>query len=218
LISTVILDLDGPILEGRERHYTVYAAILREHGFEPMSPDRYWEMKRSRDDRRKQLAASGAGAIYEVFYTKWMERIEAPEMLLLDRVQPGVRETLTSWRARGLKLVLATMRQSPERLDAQLHALGVRDLLDEVVACAVDRGMHSKVERVRSLGLEPSTSVWIGDTELDIGAAREFGCPVCAVTCGLRTEDYLRSLGPDLVARETRAPEIEAWISALSSS
>jgi phosphoglycolate phosphatase-like HAD superfamily hydrolase len=41
--------------------------------------------------------------------------------------------------------------------------------------------------------------VWVGDTEVDVAAARELGVRVCALTCGLRTKEYLVNLSPDYI-------------------
>src|SRR5690349_19782781 len=100
-ISACILDLDGPLLDGKRRHYACYRDILAEHGYVALPCDAYWQMKRSRIDRRAQLAASGAGAIYDLFLRAWLERIELPVYLALDRVQPGALARIARWRAEG---------------------------------------------------------------------------------------------------------------------
>src|SRR5262249_1152691 len=119
-VRTVILDLDGPLLDGRDRHYACYRGILEAAGYVPGDADRYWEMKRNRAERRAHLAASGAEAIYEEFQRAWLDRIEAPELLALDRVQPGAPDVLGRWKDRGIQLVLATFRRHPDRLLDQL--------------------------------------------------------------------------------------------------
>src|SRR5690242_5488261 len=116
-IEICVLDLDGPLLDGRERHHACYRDILTEQGYEPLPRDVYWRMKCERVDRRKQLAASGAEGIYDLFLQAWLERIEQPRYLELDRVQPGAVEKLAQWRDEGRTLALATMRQSDSALD-----------------------------------------------------------------------------------------------------
>jgi phosphoglycolate phosphatase len=200
-VSTVILDLDGPLLDGRVRHYACYRVILEAAGHVPLDADRYWEMKRDRADRRVQLAASGAEALYEPFLRAWLDRIEAPEFLALDRVQPGALEVLSRWKGRGIRLVLATLRRHPDRLRHQLAATGLDRLLDVVVVSRHAGGGAGKAREVREAapGLEPSRALWIGDTEVDVAAARALGCPVWLLTCGLRTGAYLASLDPDFL-------------------
>jgi phosphoglycolate phosphatase-like HAD superfamily hydrolase len=200
-VRTVILDLDGPLLDGRDRHYACYRAILEAAGYVPVAAARYWEMKRQRADRRAQLAASGAKAMYEGFLRAWLDRIEAPELLALDRVQPGALEVLSRWKDRGILLVLATLRRHPDRLRDQLAATGLDRLLDVVVASRHDEGASGKARGVRQAvpGLDPGRALWIGDTEVDLAAARALGCPVWLLTCGLRTGPYLASLAPEFL-------------------
>ncbi len=135
MIRTLVLDLDGPILDGRLRHYACYRRILRAHGYAPIGLQDYWRMKRGRAGRREQLAASGAETLYEEFSRAWLEQIERPELLALDRLQDGVTTKLREWRDRGTRMILATMRRYPERLEEQLVSLGIRAFFDHVVVC-----------------------------------------------------------------------------------
>jgi phosphoglycolate phosphatase-like HAD superfamily hydrolase len=199
---TVILDLDGTILDGRFRHYACYSRILEEYGYAPVGLGSYRRMRRERANRRQQLAASGAEAIYEDFLDAWLERIEHPDLLALDRLQPGATEKLREWRAEGIRLVLATMRRYPGRLDEQLTRLGLSDFFDHVVACEHRLGSSGKAQWVKNTvaGLHPEHCLWVGDTELDIEAARALGCPVWVVTEGERTESHLALLSPDFLS------------------
>ena len=199
VVSTIVLDLDGPLLDGRARHYACYSAILLAHGYRPLPLEVYWEMKRERTNRRKQLEATGAGDLYDRFIADWIESIEEPEFLELDVVQPGARPALRAWKRQGKRLLLATQRHNPQGLTVQLERLGLARYLDRVLPCEHARGGAGKAEQVRLAApdLRPEETLWIGDTEVDVEAARALGCRVCAVTCGLRTSSYLQSLQPD---------------------
>jgi phosphoglycolate phosphatase-like HAD superfamily hydrolase len=200
-VSTVILDLDGPLLDGRDRHYTCYRTILESAGHVPLAADRYWAMKRDRTDRRAQLAASGAESLYDQFLRAWLDLIEAPEFLAMDRVQPGALDVLSRWKGRGIRLVLATLRRHPDRLRDQLASTGLARLLDVVIASRHEAGGAGKAREVREAApwLDPGRALWIGDTEVDVEAARALGCPVWLLTCGLRTGPYLASLDPEFL-------------------
>jgi phosphoglycolate phosphatase len=212
MIQTVVLDLDGPILDGRLRHYACYRRILEEYCYAPVSLESYWRMKRERADRRELLAASGAEAIYEDFLRAWLEQIEQPEILALDRLHPGVIEKLQEWRdQQGLRLVLATMRRRPERLNEQLADLGLDALFDYVVVCGHRSGGVGKAQQVKYVvaNLRSEHCLWVGDTELDIEAARALGCPVWVVTGGMRTESYLALLSPDFSSPDLKSIDLE---------
>jgi phosphoglycolate phosphatase len=202
VMMTVILDLDGPLLDGRHRHYACYRHILLAHGCTPLELDDYWDMKRRRCDRRVQLAASGAEALYDTFLRSWLELIETPAFLALDRLQAGALDKLLHWREQGVRLVLATQRHNREALLRQLADLGLDRLFQPVVICDHAEGGAGKARRVAEVLGQPTGDrrLWVGDTEVDVEAARALGCPVWAVWCGLRTEAYLKSLAPDFVS------------------
>lgn len=201
MINTIILDLDGPILDGRLRHYQCYSDILLENGFTPISEDEYWEMKRNCLDRHRQLAASGADGIYDKFIKTWLERIEGKDYLSLDRLQPGVMQKLQEWKYRGIRLFLVTMRNNKSNLDWQLGLFGLLSLFEPILAVSTQGADIGKADAVKaSIKEEDCDSVlWIGDTEADINAARLLGIKVCAVCCGLRAPDYLTTLKPDFI-------------------
>lgn len=201
MIKTLILDLDGPILDGRYRHYACYQQILVTRDYKPVSFETYWRMKRNRVDHIRQLEASGAVSIAESFLSAWLELIEQPDLLMLDRLQNGVTEKLKRWREQGIRLILATMRRYPERLRNQLVHFGLDTYFDHVVVCGHLDGVGKAQELKRRFPNMPVKGcLWVGDTEADIEAARAFGCLVWAVTCGLRAKSYLSSLSPDFLS------------------
>jgi phosphoglycolate phosphatase len=210
-IKTVILDLDGPILDGRLRHYQCYADILTENGFAPIQIDQYWDMKRNRINRHIQLSASGAESFYDDFLLNWLQKIEQKKYLALDLLQGGSFETLSTWRSQGINLFLATMRHNSENLNWQLNQLNIMSLFDDVIC--IDKGDSGKIKaehvisRIRNI--DSQSTVWVGDTEVDVDAARYLGIDVCTVTCGLRTSEFLETLNPDY---------IETSISSLAAS
>lgn len=201
-IRTIVLDLDGTMLDGQYRYYACYRQILEELGYSPVTPERYRRMRLERLDRVRLLATSGAEEIHEAFLRAWLERIEHPDLLALDRLRPGVIGQLRAWRDRNIRLVLATMRRYPARLDEQLDRLGLGNLFDLVVACGPRSESLGKAQQVAEAApdLTAENCLWIGDTECDIEAARWLGCPVWAVAGGERTEACLQSLEPDFLS------------------
>lgn len=201
VMKTVILDLDGPLLDGTERHYYCYSDILKAHGFLPVSMALYWQMKRNREGRLKLLALSNADSFYDVFLNSWIHKIETKEYLALDKLQSKVINILEEWKYNGVRLLLVTMRNNSLNLKWQLDSLGLSHFFDEVVAIGNQRKGVSKASEIRPMliDMDLNHTIWIGDTEVDISAAREIGVKVCALTCGLRNEEYLSSLSPDIL-------------------
>jgi phosphoglycolate phosphatase len=201
MIRTIFIDLDGPILDGRFRHYQCYSDILRENGYTPISLDAYWKMKRQRLDRHRQLVASGADGIYDAFLLAWHEKIEQKRYLALDRLQPGAFARMQEWRTNGMMLTLVTMRNNGENLRWQLGTFNLSELFDRILAVGTADGWEGKAAAARPLVKEAGASsvAWIGDTEADIEAARALNVTACVVGCGLRTQDYLATLSPDFL-------------------
>jgi phosphoglycolate phosphatase-like HAD superfamily hydrolase len=145
------------------------------------------------------LAMSGVEARYSEFMTEWLATIESPEMLVLDRVHPGAPEALRQLRENGHRLALVTSRQHEANLLDQLEAQGLGSSFDlVVVAVGAETGVK-KAAAYTDRRPPSACSAWIGDTEVDIEAARVLGAPSFVVSNGLRTREYLTSLGPDFV-------------------
>lgn len=199
MFKIIIIDLDGPVLDGMLRHYKCYSDILLGKGYRPMPVDKYWEMKRSRYSHLEQLAVSGAAEISNFFFENWLARIEKRKYLLLDHVQEGIIEKLKQWRARGIKIILATMRNNKVNLYWQLELLGLLTLFDHIIVVGTANEGTNKADMVKPYikDIDISSILWIGDTEVDIHAAHKLGVKVGAVGCGVRNSDFLLSLNTD---------------------
>ncbi|MFA7172431.1 MAG: HAD hydrolase-like protein [Kiritimatiellia bacterium] len=201
-IKQLFMDLDGPLLDGKERHYHCYRSILEKLQLEPIGMNEYWEKKRALLNRRDLLRLSGAEQHYNDFLVSWMAMIESPEALALDRVQEGALDCLDGWQAQGIELTLVTMRSNRTALEQQLSRLKLRPLLDAVLVCAHTGGGKGKAETVRSMyptRAFKKQALWIGDTEADWEAAKDLGCDVVLLSNGLRNTECLASLGSGLV-------------------
>ena len=207
MISALILDLDGPLLDGMQRHYSCYRNILDEYGFRPIPVEQYWEMKRNRVDRRALLELSGARTLYNEFLNAWMDRIESREYLELDRLQNGVVDILSRWKRQGLRLFLDTMRNRPDNLSWQLDKLELLQFFEDVVVVGSEEGSANKAFKVSAKLIGPACDrvVWVGDTEVMLPPLGNLGLEVCALTCGLRTKEYLVSLSPDYIETDLQS-------------
>lgn len=206
-LTHIFLDLDGPLLDGKLRHYDCYRDILEEHHLKPLPIDQYWDLKRDRVDRKHILAMSEAEHLYERFLELWLQRIESEKYLALDRLQHHCLETLSSWKHSGIKLFLVTLRNNPYTLKRQLEKLGISAFIDEWISAGSSQGARGKAKAARSVipcG-DSNRVVWIGDTEVDIEAARLLGMSVCALSCGLRTRGFLERLRPEYLETDLYA-------------
>ena len=210
-LTHIFLDLDGPLLDGKERHYFCYQQILKASAHTPLEIEQYWNYKKACGDLRGLLKMSGAEEIFDSFLTAWLSLIESPEALAFDKVQSGAIENLTGWKERGINLVLVTMRKQRQALYRQLDGLKLRPLLNAVLICEHDDGGRGKAAAVQELHSNASLAgraVWIGDTEVDWEAAQTLGCRVVLVSNGLRDEACLQSLNGAVVVPSIASVEL----------
>jgi len=191
-LDYIFLDLDGPILEGKNRHYQCYSEILNDYGGTPLSIDHYWNLKRARVPRDQVLEASKFGAPYETFANEWMERIESEKFLSFDELKPQIKETLSEWKKlfSGVSIELVTMRQSRHNLIDQLSRLGVIECFDVVTDCPPMR-KNTKYQALKDRKF--NRAVFIGDTEEDINTANMLNIPSIGVVNGIRDKQYLQA-------------------------
>ena len=184
----------------RERHYRTYRSAVAPLGGRPLGATPYWRLKRRGARPAEVLSRSEvAPARQEEFLERFLERIEAPASLALDRLFPGVEQTLAALARRGDRLVLLSLRRSAGAFLDQLEALGIAGAFERVDSGQVSAdGRLAKIHLVERAGFGPAAAV-VGDTEADVGAARALGLASVAVTTGLRNRSYLVGAGAGAV-------------------
>jgi len=184
----IFLDLDGPVLEGKYRHYQCYKDIIDVYGGDVLNIDTYWDMKRSKVSRDIILSRSNFKGSYQDFLTAWMSNIEKEKYLKLDFVKPEAIETIKQWENVSDKTVLVTMRQNRVFLINQLKSLGVYSILHEVIQCPPQKN-NAKYESLKDKKF--TSAIFIGDTEEDTNTAKMLRIKSIGITNGLRKKEFL---------------------------
>ena len=200
----VFLDLDGPILECRDRHYACYLELCRRFGVRARKRESYWQLRRRRTSAAELVRDAGASVEENAIRSAWIDLIEEPRFLRLDFVHPLVIETLAAWKMYGLRLLVVTLRRNEAAARAQLRRLRVLELLDAAIVCDPHLGGAGKAAAAKAWAGEYGASrrVWIGDTEADATAGTILGAELYLVSCGIRSAAYLRSLAAGRVVRD----------------
>lgn len=188
MLDYIFLDLDGPILEGKNRHYKCYKDIVNKYGGNILDIETYWDMKTSKITRDILLKKSNFQGAYDEFFEEWMMNIEDEKYLALDCLKPEVIETLYKWTKLTNNIILVTMRQNREFLIQQLKNLKVHDFFDEIIDCPPQR-KNTKYEALKNKIFEKA--IFIGDTEEDTNTAKMLGIKSIGITNGLRKKEYL---------------------------
>lgn len=196
-MATIYFDLDGTLVDCRERHYSLYAEICGGLGIRPLSGRRYWSLRRQ-GASSPSLVPETAKQVRAEFARRWLEQIESPAYVALDQPFPGVLRALKRLQE-AHRLVLVTLRQREEVLLRQLEDLGLSEHLGAVV-CPNGRPLKSKADLVDKRAARRDRFV-VGDSEADVALARELGAPAICVLSGVRGRKYLEGAGADHMIR-----------------
>ncbi|MDO5572629.1 MAG: HAD hydrolase-like protein [bacterium] len=181
--DNVFIDLDGPILEGKERHYACYKDIVTEMNGVVIPLEKYWNLKRQRKNHYILQELSQLGNSTDLFMNCWLTRIEEKKYLQLDELKPHIKEALEKIRLFADRVVLVTMRQNKENLFWQLESLGLLPFFDEILVCeGTDK--YSKAETIKKYCRE--INLFVGDTEVDVFTADTLNIDFVGINNGLR--------------------------------
>lgn len=219
--QVVFCDFDGPIVDVSERYYQTYRqglSAIKQHiqyesgerlTLQPLSKQRFWDMKQNRVADIEIATRSGLPeALFSGFIQHVEKLVNHPNLLQWDSVQPSAYEALKYFNQRGLRVVLVTLRH-PRQVDDFLQAQRLTHLIAEVYGAEdVNAAQANRAEQKCTLleraiaqqtaqGHHTTHSWMIGDTEADITAGKTFNISTAALSCGIRSQDYLHRLSPD---------------------
>jgi HAD superfamily hydrolase (TIGR01509 family) len=192
---TVILDVDGTLVDTNYQHALAWYRAFRRQGI--LLP--LWRIHRHIGMGGDQLVEALAGKRCD---QERGDEIRAAEkelyLELIDEVEPfeGARELIADLKERGSTVVLASSAKENE-LDHYLDLLGARDLADDWTTSADVEATKPAPDLVLA-ALEKAgggEAVMIGDTPWDCQAARKAGVPTVAVLTGGFSEQELRDAG-----------------------
>ncbi len=212
----LLFDFDGPILDVKRKYHRVYSDILRSFSFSPLDETDYWTCKRNKVPDFDILRRSQAESILEKYWSLREGVIETKGYLDLDELQNEVQDVLGTLHER-YKLVLVTMRTSPEGVNYQLREHGLTGFFSNVLCSGSNQKLHNahrskweiKYAMVSKYLLRENQTVnsivaMVGDTETDIRCAQALGCKSFACESGIRTSELLAKESPDFVLKELR--------------
>jgi phosphoglycolate phosphatase-like HAD superfamily hydrolase len=220
-LRTVLLDIDGTLIDSNDAHARAWVDSLRAHGyvvpFEQVRP----------------LIGMGGDKVLPELTGLDPESGEAERMsktrseLFLKRELPslrptrGARDLLQHMLDVGFELVVATSAKVDE-VRALLEQAGVSDLIQ--LALSADDAERSKPDpdivraALRLSGSQAAHSAMIGDTPYDVEAAARARVPAIALRCGGWWDDAALAQATaiyddpaDLLARFDESPLGSAW-------
>ncbi len=222
----VFCDLDGPLIDVSRRYYKTYQLAIaevqaqsqtqgRSLSLTPLSSSQFWQMKQERVPDAEIAFCSGLRhEQIELFLAKVLDIVNQPGLLQEDCVQLGVLQALELLKRLGASLSVVTLRCQTEAMQL-LQQFQLDSFFDQICGTedqlsAYQNYTERKQTLLKGLIAKTAPSVhsqqWIiGDTEADVQAGQSLGLSTVALTCGMRSHQYLQRLQPTTVQADLRS-------------
>ena len=206
----LFLDFDGTLLDVERRHYAAYVDAIEspEIRGKAIPQKEYWGLRKENKPWQEICKRSRLfPPRYKAYQESFEARLEIPELLSLDTVRTGVVTALQKLYTKT-PIALVTQRRDGEMLVSQIATLGLTKYFVTVLHGAPkktrrpdpDARWKHKAQLVRTrYRLLPVESVYIGDTETDVKAARSLGFEVWLLEGGTRTKPKQIEADPDRI-------------------
>jgi len=193
VIRNVIFDWSGTLVDDLPAVWQATNALFRDAGIPELTLDQFRE---------------GFSLPFEGFYRRYLPELPLAELERAfhrhfreqeQRVTelPHARDCLAFCRRRGLRTVLLSTIHA-DHFAAQTAINGFHQFLDHSYTGVWDK--RAKIREVLATHeLDPRETLFVGDMEHDIEAAKHGGVWSCAVLTGYNRLDQLRRAEPDLI-------------------
>ena len=203
---SVLLDLDGTLIDSQPGILASCVATLRALGHEP---DETLDIKRAigpplQDMLRVLLQSYGDDRVDEAVTTYRQHYDESG--LFGSEPYPGIGNALKEMKTAGLRIYLATSKREifASRI---LHHLEFATYFDGIHGSVPGGALDHKPELLAHIlsqhDISPSHSLMVGDRRYDISGAHAVGMRGLGVLWGYGTRDELETAGADQLVEST---------------
>lgn len=190
MYDRIFLDLDGTLLDIRQRLYQVFCTLTQT---EDMTFEKYWHMRLSgmrQDDVLKHVGICDKVHKAE-FRERWKEEIESVQALSYDIPQQGADGLLRDISVQ-CDVYLWTNRRSREGVKWQLDRLGWSEVFSELL---VTGQQCSKQEMLIPKLMDASHPLVVSDDIADCMAAVQNKCTCIFVNSGMYSVNATEYMG-----------------------
>ena len=202
-VDTVVLDIDGTLLDSTFHHTVAWQRALRQHGYDVPCAHIHRQIGLGGD----RLVAAAAGdeaerhhgdAIRSTWEAEFDTMLDEPVLL------PGARDLIDGLRDRGFNVVLASSA-NPRHAERAFRLLEAEHTVDAATTAddASESKPHPELLEAAVTRVGGRSSILVGDSVWDVEAGRRAGIPTIAVRSGGIPEEALRAAGAAWVFEDT---------------
>lgn len=201
--NTYIFDLDGTLLYTLDDLTASTNHAMRQLGFKEHTTE---EVRSKVGNGIKKLIERAvpegtSGHLYEKAYNEFISHY-LQHSLDTTRPYPGIMEMLKSLKDKGVQMAVVSNKycKATESL--------CRTFFNEYISVAIGESENIRkkpapdtvLEAMKRLGANRESTVYVGDSEVDIATARNCGIPCISVLWGFRDKDFLLKNGATILA------------------
>ena len=201
-----IFDLDGTLLDTLDDLADSVNATLEHYGFPLVTREQVREFVGNGMKNLMERALFGVPENFDEILT-WFKAHYRQNSTNKTKPYEGIIELLKRLKAEGKKT--AVVSNKAHFATESLSKMYFGDLLDFTLGEKEAEGIRKKpapdsVElALKTMGVDKSRAVYIGDSDVDILTAKNVGLPCISVTWGFRDEEFLKEHGGKIFAYTT---------------
>lgn len=203
MVKLIILDFDGTLGDTRANIILTMSQALARRGYPVASEEAIAATIGLRlENCVEQLVPGISKADALECARTYRELFELNRKLLVPKLFPEVKETLSRLKQQGFVLTVASSRSSGS-LNEFLEEMGVAGCISYVLGA--NNVTHAKphpepvLKTLAELGFKPEETLVVGDMPVDIQMGQGAGARTCAVTYGNASREDLEAVHPDFI-------------------
>ena len=204
MIKTVIFDLDGTLLNTLDTiaYYGNYA--LQKHGFPSVPTDMHRRFVGNGPEKLVRRLLQYCGAKESDFSSVFSSYLEAynAEPLFLTRPYDGIMEMLSGLREKGILVGILSNKQDEAVTKTVIHFFrGYVDFIrGSMPGVPLKPAPDAVFDAMAYLRAEKSSTLFVGDTAVDIETGKNAGIRTVGCSWGFRGREELMAAGADHIA------------------